>query len=112
MECIFSEATISETQIMYPHRTYHAIPVPLLALHSLSFPLHRLTISLARDIVMSTPTIYKHGAVFIIFPLKQASKILGEKDANYIRSTLMEIGQEIPVALIVAAGIQSVDTVR
>ena len=67
---------------------------------------------MARDIVMSTPTLYKHGAVFVIFPLKQASKVLGEEDAKYIRSTLLEIAKEIPVAQIVAAGIQSVETVR
>lgn len=84
----------------------------LVDIHSFSFPFPRLTISLARDIVMSTPTLYKHGAVFIIFPLKQASKVLGEKDAKYIRSTLLEIAEEIPVARAVAAGIQSVEAVR
>jgi hypothetical protein len=63
-------------------------------------------ISLASDIVMSAPALYRHGAVFIIFPLKQASNVLGDKEAKYIKRTLMEIAVEIPVAQIVAAGIQ------
>ena len=60
---------------------------------------------------MSTPTLYKHGAVFIIFPLKQASKFLGEKEVKYIKSTLMEIATEIPVAKIIAAGIPTTEAV-
>jgi len=55
---------------------------------------------------MSTPTVYKRGAVFILFPLKQASVVLGDTDKKYIISVLLEIAVEIPVAQVVAAGIE------
>lgn len=68
-----------------------------------------LICSHAHEIVMSMPSLYKGGAVFLIFPSRQAAKVLGRQYKQYIVGILMKVAVEIPVAMFVAAGIQASD---
>jgi len=58
---------------------------------------------------MSTPSLYKNGAVFLIFPSRQAAKVLGRQHRQYILSVLMKIAVEVPPARLAAAAIQAAD---
>jgi hypothetical protein len=68
--------------------------------------------SLAREIIMSIPSLYKKGAVFLIFPARQASYVVGRQDRQYIASILMEVADEIPIAGAVGAMIQASDNLE
>ena len=68
-----------------------------------------LICSLAHKIVMSIPSLYKAGAVFLLFPSRQAAKVLGPEHRQYIVRMLMRIAAEIPVAMAIAASIQDLD---
>jgi hypothetical protein len=50
--------------------------------------------------------VYKHGAVFVLFPLKQAATVLGDEAKKYIISTLLKMAVEVPVAQLIAAQIE------
>lgn len=53
--------------------------------------------SLAHEIVMSLPSLYK-GAIFLIFPARQAARVLGRQHRMYIARVLVKVGDEIPIA--------------
>ena len=58
---------------------------------------------------MSIPSLYKNGAVFLIFPSRQAAKVLGRQDRQYILRILMKIAVEVPAAKLAAAAIQAAE---
>jgi hypothetical protein len=60
---------------------------------------------------MSIPSLYKKGAVFLIYPIRQASKIVGRPQRQYITSILMKVADEIPITIHVAAVIQATEGV-
>jgi hypothetical protein len=61
---------------------------------------------------MSIPSLYKKGAVFLIFPARQASYVVGRQERRYIVSILMKVADEIPIAGAVGATIQSFDNLE
>ena len=58
---------------------------------------------------MSMPSLYKAGAVFLIFPGRQAAKVLGRQHKQYILRILMKMAVEIPVAMAAANSIQAAE---
>jgi hypothetical protein len=48
---------------------------------------------------MSMPSLHKQGGVFLAFPGRQAARVLGARQAQYITRILMRIGNEIPIAI-------------
>ena len=55
---------------------------------------------------MSVPSLYKAGAVFLIFPSRQAAKVLGQQHKQYILRMLMKMAVEIPAAMAAAISLQ------
>jgi hypothetical protein len=47
---------------------------------------------------MSLPSLYK-GAVFLLFPVRQAAKVLERQHRKYIAGILVKIADEIPLAM-------------
>lgn len=93
LEYVFPSARLSNSDIWY------------LFVHQMT----GLICSLAHEIVMSMPSLYKAGAVFLIFPGRQAAKVLGRQYKQYIVGILMKVAVEIPVAMVVANTIQASD---
>jgi len=58
---------------------------------------------------MSIPSLYKAGAIFLLFPSRQAAKVLGREHRQYIVRMLMKIAAEYPVAMLAAASIRDLD---
>jgi hypothetical protein len=61
---------------------------------------------------MSIPSLYRKGAVFLIFPTLQASYVVGRRDRQYIVGILIELADEIPIAGAVGAMIQASDNLE
>jgi hypothetical protein len=61
---------------------------------------------------MSMPSLYKAGAVFLIFPARQAARVLGRQYKQYILNIFMKIAVEIPVAMAAANTIQAADDLQ
>jgi hypothetical protein len=57
-----------------------------------------LILSLAREIVMSMPSLYTSGGIFLLYPAMRAAKVLSREDKLYIVSMFHEIASEVPVA--------------
>jgi hypothetical protein len=64
-----------------------------------------LTFSLAKEIVMSFPSLTSVGGIFILYPAMRAAKVLGTAEKRYLISTLQKISREVPVAAPLAAHI-------
>jgi hypothetical protein len=47
---------------------------------------------------MSLPSLYK-GAIFLLFPARQAAKFLARPHRKYIAGILVKIADEIPLAM-------------
>ena len=67
-----------------------------------------LNSSLAHEIVMSMPSLYKNGGLLLVFPCRQAAKILGRPYREYIASILGDLVTEIPVAIHAVVAVQKV----
>jgi hypothetical protein len=50
---------------------------------------------------MSLPSLYK-GAIFLLFPVRQAAKILERPHRKYIAGILVKVADEIPLAMLFA----------
>ena len=97
LDYIFPNAKLSESDISYLHQL-------------ISFG---LISSLAHEIVMSMPSLYKAGAVFLIFPARQAARVLGGQYKQYVLHLFIEkIALEIPVAIAVANTIRAMDDLQ
>lgn len=54
--------------------------------------------SLAREIVMSMPSLSTPGGIFLLYPAMRAAKVLSARDREYISSMLSQVAMEVPVA--------------
>jgi hypothetical protein len=61
---------------------------------------------------MSMPSLYKAGAVFLIFPARKAAKVVGRQHKQYIIHMLMQMAVELPVAMVVANALQMEDDLQ
>lgn len=56
-----------------------------------------VNVSFADEIVMSLPSLFKGGA-FLLYPARQAAKVLGRQHRKFIAQVLSRVAEEIPVA--------------
>ena len=55
-------------------------------------------IHLAKEIVMSFPSLSVGGGIFLLYPAMRAAKVLSTPEKRYVISTLQKISTEVPVA--------------
>jgi len=65
--------------------------------------------SLAHEIVMSMPALYKKGGAFLLFPSRRAVKVIGKRYREYVAKILMKVADELPIAARVVMDIQAID---
>lgn len=62
-----------------------------------------LICSLAKEIVMSIPSLATTGGIFLLYPAMRAAKVLSKVEKDYIVLTLNRMASEVPVTVLLAS---------